>query len=748
MPSPLSPPAASRDSSRGVLLAGLALLLLAFAAYANTFGVPFLYDDIPSLVENPTLENLRAALSPPGGNFTVSGRPVLNLSFALNRALGGGTPQSYHAGNLLLHALAGLVLFGLVRRAVSLPAFRPRLSARDGVLVAVAIAALWTLHPLQTESVTYLVQRAESLMGLFYLLTIYFFLRSAASNAPVRWQTLAFVACLLGMATKENMASAPIVVLLLDRALVGGSFRAAWRAHRRFYFALAATWLPLAALVLHTGGNRGGSAGFGVGVSPVHYWLTQFPALVRYVALTFWPHPLVFDYGTFWITRFSEVFAPTCIVVALIAATFYALVRAPLPGALGAFFFAILAPTSIMPGTTQMIVEHRMYLPLLALLAIGFGATHRIVGRHAILAGCAAALALGWCTLRRNVDYRSDLALWQDTLAKCPTNATAHCALGNALGTRDRNADAIAEYRRALQLRPDYLEALTNLGDALTQSGHPADALPLLERAVLIQPAHAEAHLNLGVALDFLGRSDLALQHYRTALHLKPQLPAGHDALGNALLRRHETAAAIAEFDAALRLDPQLAAPHYNLAVAFAQSGRADDAQKQFDLAVQRRPQDTAARLTWANTLLELGRAADAIAAYEAVLKIRPDYSDAHYNLANALAGARRYDDAIAHYTEALRLAPDSARAENNLGNALTMLHRDAEAVPHYEASLRLRPADASAENNLGLALARLGRVREALPHFEAAVRLAPDFADARENLARARSQVDALPSP
>jgi tetratricopeptide (TPR) repeat protein len=730
------------------LLLGLVLALAAFAVYANSLDAPFLYDDGPSLVENSTLTSLRDALFPPGGSITVSGRPVLNFSFALNRALGGASPRSYHVGNILIHVLAGLALFGVMRRGLLLSAFGRRLTEAWCTAVGFATALLWALHPLQTESVTYLVQRAESLMGLFYLLTLYCFLRSVASPRPARWQFAAVAACLLGMATKENMVSAPLVVLLLDRALAAGNFRDAWRRRRGLYLGLAATWLLLAALVLKTGGNRGGSAGFDVGVPATSYWLTQFPALLRYLALTFWPQPLVFDYGTFLIGHFSTVIGPAVVVVALVVATCVALWRRPLIGAIGFCFFAVLAPTSIVPGTTQMIVEHRMYLPLAAVLALVVPALCELRTRGAVLVCGAVALGLGLLTARRNLDYRTDLAIWWDTIAKRPDNATAHCSFGRALDLRGRTAEAIIEYRIALRWRPNYLEALTNLGDALTESGHPAEALSYLQAAVRLGPTHAYAQLNLGVALDHLGRVDEALACYRRALELKPQLAATHNALGNVMLRQHDTRAALAEFETALRLDPDYAGAHYNIAIALAQLGRTADAEAHFARGLALRPDDASARVLWANTLLELGRGTDAIAQYEAVLQLQPDYFDARYNLGNALAAAHRFADAAAQYAAALHVQPDSAPAHNNLANALTMLERDADAIPHYEASLRARPDDANAHNNLGLALARLGRIPEAASQFEAAVRLAPNFDQARENLAHARQELNATAAP
>ncbi len=179
-------------------------LLVAVAgllAYHNSFTNPFVFDDEPSIQENPTIHHLWPiwpALSPPhSGGATVEGRPVINLSVAINYALGGLDVRGYHVLNLTIHILAGLTLLGIVRRTLLKRRLRERFGAVANEL-ALATALLWTVHPLQTESVTYVIQRAESIMGLFYLLTLYCFIRgvespprpgggTACARAPARW---------------------------------------------------------------------------------------------------------------------------------------------------------------------------------------------------------------------------------------------------------------------------------------------------------------------------------------------------------------------------------------------------------------------------------------------------------------------------------------------------------------------------------------------------------------------------------
>jgi hypothetical protein len=438
---------------------GLVAVAVALA-YANSLHGPFIFDDPSSITGNATIRHLtdwRAILRTPHLTVTAEGRPVLNLTLALNYALGGSSVFGYHLFNLAVHLAAALTLFGLLRR----------IGPKDAPIAA-AIALVWAVHPLQTEAVTYTVQRAESLMGLFYWLTLYGLVRGAersdAGRSGTGFAVLSVAACWLGMATKEDMVSAPLLALLLDRTFLAGSFLAALRRRGAYYGALVLSWGLLAYLIWSTGGNRGGSVGFNLQQVEVYeYWLTQFPAVIYYLRSVFWPHPLIFEYGTFWIRHWGDFGWQALVVLGLIGATVWALWRRPAWGLAGAFFFALLAPTSLAPGTTQMIVEHRMYLPLAAVVAaLGFAGARWARRATLVAAGVCAAccLVLTW---RRNEDYRDAIGLWQLTVRQRPDNVLAHTMLGQVLDEAGRTDEARAQFERALQLNPRFKLAQTGL---------------------------------------------------------------------------------------------------------------------------------------------------------------------------------------------------------------------------------------------------------------------------------------------
>ncbi len=750
-PTPPSP--APQASRRPAILAGAALVLAGLAVYANSLTGPFIFDDLLSIPQNPTIRRLLASLSPPGGGVTVTGRPVLNLSFAVDYALSGNHVWSYHALNLLIHLCAGLALFGIVRRTLlnagrgrRTPPVGETAAFSDAALqsgagsIAFAAALLWLVHPLQTESVTYVVQRAESLMGLFYLLTFYCFIRGVErqeprdqktrgpndqatkgptgeetrklggtsvprpAGSPARsrltsplpqslgssvWFAASFLSCLLGMGTKEVMVSVPVMVFLYDRAFLAGSFRAAWHRRGRVHLALAATWLPLLVLVFHSA-DRGGTAGFDVGVGFWTYAVTQFQAVAHYLWLAAWPHPLVVDYGVKWVQSAADWVPYAVVVVPLAVGTLLALWRRPRLGFVGFWFFAILAPTSLVPGTRQTLAEHRMYLalaPVTVLVALG---AYAWLGRRGRLLLGLVAAGFGWMTLQRNAVYHSNEAIWHDAVIKMPGNVAAHNNYGNILAEGGRAEEAMVQYREAIRLKPGGADAHYNAGKTLRQLGRYPEAIAQFEQALRANPKMPDAETELGLALESAGREDEALKHYEQALRLDPKYTNASNYLGLALAGQGKLTEAIAQYERALQVNPRLANVHNNLG----------------------------------NALRATGRIPEAIAQFEEALRLNPKFAPAHNNLGNAYRAEGRLPEAIAQYEQALKLDPAVPQVHNNLGVSLLMAERAPEAIAQFKEALRLDPNLGRVHLNLAIALESVGQHAEAAAEFQAAQRL------------------------
>lgn len=617
----LAVPARAEPPPRRAALRWLAPVLLVAAvvlAYANTFSSPWIFDDIGAVLNNPTIRRVGSLdiFLPPADGSTATGRPIVNATFALNYAVSGENVWSYHALNLAIHALAALTLFGLLRRTLGSLQLKPPAFNCDAV--AVVAAALWALHPLNTESVTCIAQRTESLCGLFYLFTLYAFVRGSAvlQSAPTassrRWLALSVASCLLGMATKEVMVTAPVLVFLFDRTFVARSFSAAWRARRGYYLALAATWLLLVLLLALNAGARGASAGFGLGVTPWTYLLKQCEALVLYLRLGLWPHPLVLDYGTAVTRSLTEVWWQGPVILVLLAGTVTAVCsRRPSLRALGfagAWFFLLLAPSSsVVPLVTQTMAEHRMYLPLVAVVGLFVVALHVRLAAHAFalrLILPLLVLVAFTATIARNRDYRDAITLWTDTATKAPANPRAHHNLALALHHAGRLAEAHPHFARAVALDPAYVTAHYNWAVALLSEGRTAEALPLLDATVRLAPAHLDAHRQLAHLAEQIGRPADVETHFNAVLRLVPDDLTAHRKLGLLLARAERLAPAAEHFRAVIRLVPADADAHANLG----------------------------------NVLLLAGRPREAIAAYEESLRLRPGDARTRENLRVARA--------------------------------------------------------------------------------------------------------------
>lgn len=638
------------------VLRTLIFALVVVAVYANSLSGAFVIDDGVAIVHNETIREWwrfsDVLASRP--DSPVAGRPLPNLTFAVNYAIGGLDVRGYHVVNVLLHLACVLLAFAVVRRTLELPSVRARIPW-SATYLAFAAALVWAVHPLNTEVVNYLTQRTESLVAAFFLATLYAAIRAAGSAQAARWEALAVFSCALGMACKELMALAPILVLLYDRTYLHDSWGEAYRARKRLYFGLAASWLTLAALMAT--GARSASVGFSLGVSSWTYLLNQASMLARYLRLTFWPESLVAFYGWPQPLTLGEVLPQATLIVALLALTVFALLRAPKLGYLGAWFFLLLAPTSsVIPITTEVGAERRMYLPLLALVVLGVLAAHlplrwlasrstagasrrdRIaVALHASLLVLICG-ALAWGTIARNREYASELTLARTLVERWPTGI-AHQILG--------------------------LELL--------REGSREDGLQHLQQAVALGNSRAGSFL--GMTLYEEGRLNAAVERLeafvRTASPSRRLVPRWLEPPPQELLPARTT-----------------------LATVYSQRGQWAEAEEQARLVLQADPSRAGARVVLADALFARRRWYEASTEYRRYLRQHADNVDALINL--GIAGLGLQDESAAHdaFERAVAADPESADAHQYLAMILLQLGDDSGAARHAREAIALGAED------------------------------------------------------
>lgn len=614
-PSPL--PARQTDETLRRWLLPLLLPAVGAAVYAGSLKGAFLFDDHIHILQNHRIRDLANL-----GSVLAGQRPVVDLTLALNYAATGlGSVAGYHVVNIAIHLLAGLTLYGIVRRTLGNNRLRDRFG-RGAAPMALSAALIWTVHPLQTQSVTYVIQRAESLMGCLYLLTLYAVIRGATGGTGRKiWYAAAVVACALGMGCKAVMISAPVVVLLYDRTFLAGSFREALRRRGLLYAGLAATWGVLwwcgvAGAVLRSN-VPGAHVGFGYkGIAPMEYAVTQFSVLVEYFKLSLWPHPLCLDHNL-PAARSVDQFAPHAVAILSLAGfTLFGCVRRSAWGFLGAAFFLILAPTSSFVPIKDVLFEHRMYLPLASIvvgLVVGGGELSRRVTSSGMVNASArrwvsaslvlaAVGALGAGTVLRNRTYASANLMWSDVISKHPDNFRAFEHLGTALVNADDKRAAAAAFENAVRLNPDSTVARVDLANALSETGRAEQAIPQYEEALRRDPGDIQAQINVGHAYDAVGRAYDAFQAFVRAGEMQgpratPQARArAYFNVAASVGRSGNIDGAINAYQEAVRLWPQYQKGHYALGVALSRRERHAEAVEAFDRAIALDPNDAAAR--------------------------------------------------------------------------------------------------------------------------------------------------------
>jgi tetratricopeptide (TPR) repeat protein len=611
-------------------------------AYFPAIRAPFEFDDASAITSNASLRSLSptVALRPPQ-NTSVSGRPVVNFTFAVNAAInrwlhvderpdpyGPNKTLGYHIVNLLLHMSCGLLLFGLIRRTIARAGPTREWSVAPNAVAFVTVA-LWLLHPIHTEAVDYLVQRTEVLVSVCYAGTLYASIRAFDATTERRrmvWQVVSVVTCLLGMGSKEVMITAPIIVVLYDRAFRFETWSAQLRERRWFYLALAATALwTIVNVALNA---RFDTVGFGLGVSWHQYLYTQAWAVARYLRLMVWPVGLTLDYGMRPIAGFAGV--PGAIVLsACFVATIAAWTRIQRWGwlaFLGAWFFLILAPSSsVVPIATEIAAERRVYLALaspIVLVVVGvlrlasrLESRTRGFDRKLVATFGVVILALGALTFERSALFTDPEALWRDAVKNAPHNPRAYDNLAATMFFTDPpnlpeakdlylqavNADstylhawtglaavainegqldaAVSILQRALAIDSGYSVAFERLGKLHLQMGRPDKALPYLQRFATAYPSD-NALITLGIDLLQLQRYGEAATAFRRALELNPNRVDAMRLLGGALVEAGKGAEAVEWLERLAAAQPPTPIGTGLLAIAYAQSGRPNEAKQ------------------------------------------------------------------------------------------------------------------------------------------------------------------------
>lgn len=672
------------------LLAIFVLVGVGFGAYSNSFSGAFVFDDSIAILMNPAVYRIWP-LFEVFGEFSSS-RPIVDVSLKINMALASvsqdGKPNElgFHIFNLAVHLLAGLTLFGLVRRTLRTDKLKAVFGKYSSPL-ALAVALIWLVHPLQTMAVTYIIQRAESMMGLFYLLTLYCAVRSFSSSRPGPWIAASAVACFLGVGCKQVIVTVPLMVLVYDWIFISGTLAKAIRKHRLIYILLFSSWIPVFLMSINAMFSSD-HAGFAMKeVTFENYVASQPGVILHYLRLALWPGGLCLDYLWLPAKTMSDILPPMFIVALLLIGCVLGLKYRPLLGFVGAWFFLILAPTSSFMPIRDLAVEHRMYLSLAAVVALvvlgGYWIVDKLFekasshnpGLHAlvimlILAG-GSSLVLAGATYQRNKAYESSISIWSDVIATRPKNCRAYHNRGVELEFIGRRSEAINDFLRALWLNPIYVDANHSLAKSYYESGKIDEAIEYYLKTLQLKPGHANANSSLTELYRQKGALDEAWSYGQTALanresFVKPKdLPGLYVNLGNVRIDQGLYKEALEFFDQAVDIQPWFVPALNGIAVAKDQLGLESEAIEQFKSVLEIAPGYAEARVNLGNVYARIGQPDLAAEQYELALqnedlfKDKAELARVYARLGSVLAKLQRYDESISCFEKAIQLHPD-----------------------------------------------------------------------------------------
>ncbi len=576
------------------------LVLLAVTVifiYSETLSGPFIFDDRNNIRENPhirisqiTLSHLAsAAFDSPSHK-----RPVANISFALNYYIHGYNVVGFHAVNIMIHVISGILLYFFVQTTFRTPALRSRYEHYNWI--SFFTAAIWLVHPLQTQSVSYIVQRMNSLAAMFYILSFlcYAQLRVNPQEKPKWWLLFGCILSgILALGTKQNTATLPFFLLLYEWYFFRNLSLKWLKDHLALLVGLLVLLAIAALIFLGTDPLDKIWAGYASRhFTPVQRLLTEMRVVIFYIGLFFWPHPSRLNLDHDFVLSYSltdpmtTLFSMLAIAILLVLAVIIAKNQRMISFGI-LWFLGNLAIESSIFGL-EIIFEHRLYLPSmmcsLVVVLLVYRWAKPVWLKPLIL--CTLTIVAAVWTYERNDVWRDRIAIWEDCVKKSPHKARPYNNLGVALADDGQYSKAIEQYHKALQINPYYPNAYANLGFVLAKQGKVEESIPQFLKALELKPRDYETLSNLGVALLLQNRHEEAIEYLSEAVALNPYFPKAHNNLGVALSRTGRTQEAIDHYSTALQLDPDYAEAYNNLGVALANQGRFEEAIKQFSAAL------------------------------------------------------------------------------------------------------------------------------------------------------------------
>jgi len=670
------------------LFALIVIAAVGLAVYSNTFHVPFQFDDPSNISGKPYVKDIGRFFDPSDFNADSSYimRRVVYFTFAVNYWLHRTDVAGYHIVNITIHLINAFLVYFLVILTFRTPYFRGRGSGTRNEetgpsFIALFTALLFVSHPIQTQAVTYIVQRLASLATLFYLLSLVMYIRSRLASQKAGKLTgyvFSLLSAVLAMESKEIAFTLPVVIALYEFMFFTGAVKKRVLSLIPFLLTMLIIPMQLTGLGKPTGdviGDVSDAMRVGTPLSRWDYLFTQFRVIVTYIRLLFFPlnQNLDYDYPTYHSFFTPPVFLSFLFLVSLFGGAMYLLYKSR-QGAIGNgswgkgsssspspyhlspiacyrlisfgifwFFITLSVESSVIP-IADVIYEHRLYLPstgfFIAVVTMAFLVRDRLGAekkKAIIIALIAFVVILSVLGYHRNRVWRSEVVLWEDVVRKSPGKARAYNGLGLSYKNEGNLDKAFVNFRRAVEIDPYYAVAYNGLGTVYFAKNLPVRALEEFTRALALEPDNVIFMNNRGLAYAAIGEFDKAIAVYLEAIELEPFYAEAHHNLGFAYSSKGLFEKAIAEFSTALRFDPDFPEAHYNLGNVYMIQGDTQKALREMREAVRLKPDDAMAHYGLGTVYGNLGLLDEAIKEFRVSIALKPGFSEAVRNLDIAL---------------------------------------------------------------------------------------------------------------
>jgi len=718
------------------LLVILLFSVAGFGLYSKTLQGPFIFDDVSKIKDNPNIRltefEANKILKAAFGKGSAKSRPVGNISFALNYYFHQYHLEGYHIVNIIIHILTGIFLFYFLKTTLSLPSVKT--TGNGSAKIAFFAALIWLVNPIQTQSVTYVVQRLNSLAALFYILSFWLYVKARLTDhRGKKWSRFggAVAAWVLALGCKQNAAILPFFIFLYEWYFLQDLSSKWLKSNLKYLAAVVILFGVIALLYLGTDPLQRLSSikdFANKDFTLTERVMTQFRVIIYYISLIFFPHPsrLNLDYdfplSTSLISPLTTLLSLSAIVGLILLAIYFARKERLLSFCILWFFGNLLIESSIIP--LAIIFEHRNYLPSMLVCLIPVILAYRYIKLSWIKIGlmCLIVSVFSFWTYQRNRVWQNEITLWTDIVQKSPDKARPHANLGDAFKKEGKLDAAIEQFMTAVRLDPSLPEPYNNLGVVLAKQGKIDEAIDYYSRAIKIKPSYAEAYFNLGSTLAAHGQIMQAIDMLSKALQLNPDSARVHSNLGSLFIKQGNLEKALYHNKEALRLDPQLVEAHNNMGIVLMREGKLEAAISQFREALQIDPNFKPAANSLRSALAIQRELGSEVSKLRKLLQDNPESAELHLKLGNLFfrQGDRR--QAIQQYKKALELDPEFLPALNNLALVTAANKEYDRALALFLDVLNSHPNDAETHFNIACMYSQLNRVDESLAYLKKAI--------------------------